>query len=311
MDDIVMLERLLAAGEYATCERLAQNLLGLPDLAPEIRARGHLLLCRARIGQEQFTAAIEPGHVAAFVAREHGLFDVLGLVLRDLGYAFFYCSMYDQSAQAYGDFFKHQAEYGPELQAAAPQVRFNLGTALRAARKYDEALDCFRQAWEALRQGPDPHFANTVRSELVWEYLRSGQLGPVEDLLEARAAYLDRYPDRIDARAEHLIDTAQYRYQRGEHRSAREAALQALELAQTDELRSHAGLVLARVALAQGQVREAFATALYAKRDAEAARRDDLVGYVTACLDEMILYHEREVLAFVRENTGVETKGEE
>lgn len=304
------LEQLLTAGEYATCERMAVKFLEGGDHSPATKAMGNLLLGRARIGQENYSAAIEPAHMATFIAREHGLHDVLGKALDDLGYAFFYMGHYAESARAYREFLRHEELYSEELRATAPRKRRNLGAALRSSGNHEEATACFREAWQQLETVGDVHGANEARYNLLWEYLHNRQPDQARELLDAGEAYVARYPERTADRVHQLCDTGQYHYLRGQYPEARAASAAALELAEAPEQRAEAELVLARVALAVGEVLPAFCTVLSAKQDAEAARRDDLVGQADSLLDDIVLRHEREVLAFVRENTGFRPKEE-
>lgn len=307
--DVATLEKLLAAQEHESCERLAARLLDQPGLAQADRAHGYLVLGRARLGLQHYARAIEPLTNAVYLAKEGGLFDIFAKGMNFLGYAYFYCGHHAESVRAYEEFLEHEDRYSEKIRAKVPHVRFNLGTALSAVGRNADAMACFEMAWEVLRDGPDVEMANSVRSNLLNSYLRANELTKAHLLLAAGEAFLREHPDAKGARIEHHIDSARYHYRNGNLRSAHETAVHGLPLV-TDahSQRSQLNLIIARVALAEQRPRDALAAALFAKRDAEKAQRDDMVAQTIACLDEINLRYGQEVLDFVRETTGFESE---
>lgn len=190
------------------------------------------------------------------LARQCGLYDVLAKGLSDLGYAYYYCGHYAEAIRAYEEFLAHESRYSDDLRAKTPHVRYNLGTALSAAGRNSEALACFKAAWEALRAGPDVKMAWTARSHLIREYLEADELAPAKALLQVGEAYLQAHPDDTEARIQHLVESAEYHYRRGDLRAAYATAAQGMPLVTTDSAqRSQLNLIAARVALAEGRHR--------------------------------------------------------
>lgn len=152
--------------------------------------------------------------------------------------------------------FIHEVERYPELKSVCLGVaHYNLGLALRCARRYDEALQAYETACHEFRENDFPDYLRQCLQNLAWLHCLMGNTPQAESaLVEA-----EDLCDSTEARWQQQVGWAYLEAVSGERSSAltRCDRIIKAESEAPPEVVSHAYWVAGQVALTLGQIDQA------------------------------------------------------
>jgi tetratricopeptide (TPR) repeat protein len=270
------LARLLESGAYEECLALAAALLAEEGHTREGLARIQAAICRSRLELTDYFAAAEAGKVAVLLADEAGAADLLGAVLIDLATAHGQIRRYDEALEAFQRYLAGLPAYTAArcLEGTALQ---RMAETLRRAGRPAEALTRVQEARRWFDRFGDAASAVQCARAAIRLHLEQGELAQAVPLLQAGDRHAADHPDDREFLSSHLLDRALFRLAAGEYELASAEAFWALEAA-GDRLaqQCRAQLLLAQIALARSEHREALTFALAARVSAIDARAYDL-----------------------------------
>lgn len=274
--------------KWELCAALAEDLLASDELPPEQKAYASWSLCRSLSNLERYTEALQPGQAAVVLAEQVRDYDLLGRSLFELAYV----QWLIPGQQLYAienlqRFIQHAERYSPDLRERLPDAFYNLGIYERAAIRHAEALEHFRQAWEAPLKAKDSARRERYRQDYCWQALLMEDLPLAEQLLAHGEEYLRLYPGETTVEAHYISDKARYAHLKGDQSAAIGYAMEAISRAHnlsnvdvlTDALVTWS-LALERV----GDLDSALAIAQWAHTEAQRSQRPEQIAAVKQIL---------------------------
>ncbi len=271
----------------------------------EQKAFLYFALCRSYSNMEKYSAALDPGQLAVYLAEDAREWDLLGRSLVELAWVQHKVPGIEWQAvhtlRRYLDC--HQRYKGLARNYYLPAMH-NLGVCLRAAGEHEQALEQFLKTYEAAKQRRDADQADMCRRNATWQALELRRTDLAEKLIAQGQDYVRRHPNDDRVNASHLIDEAQLSYLKGQYADATAIAIEAAIRAEHEpDMFAYAMNVLHRVGKATGEIEGALALALIAKNEAEKGERHDLVDEFRASIREMSLVHPEAVERFIKDCT--------
>lgn len=288
---VAYLEELLSSNEYEKVLQLAEHMLGLPiDSAEELAQINHAI-CQARLALGEPLGAVPAGQMAAKLARDGQLFDLLGEVLLGLGQAHLAVRQYELALAVLFEYFEYQHRYGAAYRLQG-NVWLEIGRANLRQGDAKQADWAFRRGLEAARTAADEGLAHRCRQGALEAGLQMGSLEHLPWLIAESGRYVRLHPADVESRVVYWRDKARYAQAKGRHERAVDLALRALDEGRGRlELQFGCHMVLCRSAAALGHHKDALGFALAARMAAIDCRRFELEFEAAEVMFELIRSH--------------------
>lgn len=253
----------------------------------------------------KYTAALEPGQRAVYLAEELKDYDLLGQALVELGMVQARLpGMEWQAVHTQRRYFEFVESYKQPAKRYYLTAMYNLAYYLRAVGKHGDALEQFLKAYEAAKARQEHAVADRCRRAAVARALHLKKLDLAEQLVEQGKAYINGHTKDDRANASHLIDEAQTLYLKGDlTEAAATAAEAAIRAKAIPELCSSAFDLLHKIGKATELVEGALAAAFVAKIQAEKDERYDLANQLRSSIKELAVRYPEAVERFMRDIT--------
>lgn len=275
--ELAVLSDLFRQGRYADCRERAETLLVQGGLDPHGSAAVYLALSRSLSALHANQEALGPGELAVHYARTCGDNDLLGRAICHSAYAYYENRLYKRALARLTEYFYYYSLY-KEARALEGWVFYNMAVLYRAMGRGTKALEYYLKAYRWHQaEGAGPQELERCRANLVWQYLKLGEIEPAEGHMERSEEYLVHFPNDLDARARHWNNLAYHAYMTGAFRRAMETAARVVGLRGVTPLRkAYACLTLHYTARALGTERVAMGMGVLARIQASVARRPDI-----------------------------------
>lgn len=301
---------------WGLCAALAGELFASGELSTADRAYAAYSKCKSLSNTGRMTMALEPGQIASYLAYEAGDYDLYGLSLLELAYIQSRTPGHEPHAiQSYTRFLQFQDQYSPDVRKHVPSVLFNLGVVERSCGKSQDALEHFRQAFEAAKQAKDMERADHYRRDYCWQAMTLGNLHLADDLIKVgtqlynqrqqevrrrptAAATNEEHQQMIFAESHLLIERARYHLLTDDYPTAvalgMEAIVKAESLTDTSPL-TEGLLIICSACEKAGDLDTAMSIGIWAHVESQQSERPELVAEVRRQLAG-IRMQEREVV---------------
>ncbi|HEY8346902.1 MAG TPA: hypothetical protein VIL07_06440 [Symbiobacteriaceae bacterium] len=303
--EVADLAALLAARRYREARHAAENLLRRGDLTVLEQAQTYLSLSYSLAALHLNQEALGPAELAVHYSRMTPDYDLLGRALYHLAELCADLALHKRALACLEQYFRQMPLY---QRARALEGRaFHLAAVChRNMWRESKAAEYFRKAYQwHLSQGLPPDRVEPIRAELIWQWLRIGQLERAAPLLAQSQQYVAETPQDVRARISLCNNLAYKAYLESAHPTAAARAEEAVRIiGATAAQKACAYLTLHYTARATGRRSDAVAFGMLARMQAILARRIDLERELTRSLlsmqDHVSLPHVEALLQSLR-----------
>lgn len=302
-DSLQLLKDILMGRNWDAAILAADHLLADGELTADQKSFCYYAKCRALSNLDRFSAALEPGQRALYLASEGGNIDLLGRCLLEVAFVQQFLKMYQEAAQSYERWLAIKDKLPAETSTSQRfDVLINVGVNYRAAGDFRTALNYFLEAWELGSGAPDisAEKVEDARCRAVWEALTLAELEVVSRLLPYGDDYFAAHPTDSRSRSRQLVHLARLSLLQGDVASATGYAGNAISLAEKDlDILSSAFVVLYDVDKGLGDADSAMTSGILALRAAERAGLHEEVANLRADLNRLWMQFPEEVVKSV------------
>lgn len=283
-------KRLLEERKWQLCADLAADLLPGSEISQQDKAFVAFALARSLSFLERYTAALEPGQIAVFLATEVGDFDLLGMALWELaGIQRRIPGQEHNSMESYQRFIGNKDRYSNALRRERLHLAlFNLAVVERICNLHQEALEHFGEAREEAWSVQAYDQAETCRQNQCWQALQVGNLELAEKLIAKGERYVKDHPQDILAQIHLLNDMAQYTFLKQDYGNAIGHAMELVLLAEKHDqigLMANGLLIWSKALERLRDLDSALRIGMWAHVEAQRAQRSELVAEIREHLE--------------------------
>lgn len=275
--EVSTLAALLDAQRYGDCRDAANELLRTRDLCDGEKALVFLALSQSMLALQSGQEAIGPAELAVFFSRQAGDYDWVGQALCHLAMLYHESGLHKRATVCLAEYFQHFALYRSSRQLEG-RVLDCLGRIHQAMGQTPQALTYCKRAyaWHAAA-GASPQAVEEQRGNLVWQYLKAGQMDHARELLSISRLYLQQAPNDLEARACYTNNLAYQAFLQASYATALGRAMEVMHMRNIAPARkAQACLTLHYTARAMRLTTQAGDLATLARIHAKVARRPDL-----------------------------------
>lgn len=282
--------RLLDERKWQLCADLAADLLPGSEISQQDKAFVSFALARSLSFLDRYTAALEPGQIAVFLANELGDFDLLGMALWELaGIQRRIPGQEYNSMENYRRFIENKDRYSNDLRRERLHLAlYNLAVVERSCNLHQEALEHFGQARAQAWAVQDYAQAERCRQDQCWQALSVNNLELAEQLIAKGERYTKDHPQDILAQIHQLNDMAQYAYLKKDYGNTIGHAMELIFLAEKHDqigLLANGLLIWSKALERLEDLDSALRVGMWAHIEAQRADRPELVAEIREYLE--------------------------
>lgn len=279
---VEQLIQLMEAGDFEGCLRAAEQLLLRGGLGMVQMAHVNLVIARCKLASNDAFGAIPSGIQATKMARDAKEWDLYGRALLTLGAAYVGANQFSEALDQFYSFLKNLADFDRSKRLEGAVWR-QLGITYGRILESEKAVDSLERARRWFRRHENEHSHFICGSDLVSIYLGRRErepmasIEPVRSILAEQKLYAKRFAHEPLYRIQYLYNQAEYYFYTGRIGRAMVAAMQSMDLAQSDHAhRFRCHMLLHRCTVKIGQGKESLGYAVAARMEAMKGRHYEL-----------------------------------
>lgn len=286
--------QLMEAGDFEGCLRAAEQQLLRGGLGMVQMAHVNLVIARCKLASNDAFGAIPSGIQATKMARDAKEWDLFGRALLTLGAAYVGANQFPEALDQFYTFLKHLGDFDKSRRLEGAVWR-QLGIAYGRILETEKAIDSLERARRWFRRQENEHSYFICGSDLVSIYLGRREREPeasiesVRTILAEQKVYAKRFAPEPLYRIQYLYNQAEYYFYTGRIGRAMVAAMQSMDLAQSDHAhRFRCHMLLHRCTVRIGQGKESLGYAVAARLEAMKGRHYELELLAVQAITETI-----------------------
>jgi tetratricopeptide (TPR) repeat protein len=290
---IEYLESLVAQKEYSQALAYAEELLKNTENSIKELMKIYTAMFQSRYFLKDYQGAAEAGQLLRTAAEETSQWDAYGEACINVSTAYAALMLPERALSALYDYLAHLKDYREASRFEAMALR-NIGVVQFSLDQDSEAETAFLRTLDVTSRTGEKRQAFAARMALIEVFLKTGKLGEIPGLIAKCSHYIRHSTDERVAGGKVFLCKFRAMYAMATGRVHRAMLVTLRGYRGTDEYPHHQHdfhMLLAKMALLNGNITEALGHGLAARTYAAASHRADLEGQANDFLGRLSAEH--------------------